>query len=435
MSSKIKYMFLTAICVALASQFQINFFVQGFIITLSVIIFPLFLYFYSELNPLFTAMLTALVSPLFRGIVLYSENRNLIITETLVWPDICFYLAYGIFYYFLYYKRKIKNLNIFALTVFMCDFLSNIVEMSFRTRVTGLDLNIIKGLAVIAVVRTIIVMAVIICSKYYSRFLSREEHEARYRKLILMTARFKSEIYFMHKNMAEIEDVMKKSYTVYKVMSENDYPEEVKNMALGITKDVHEIKKEYIRAVIGLEEMSKDELDIEAMSILDLIMILESDTKEYIRHAQLDISCSFIVERNFIVGLHFYMMSVLKNIVNNSIEALGTQKNGKIKVVVKKKMNEYIISISDNGPGIKEGNLDYIFNPGFSTKFNKDTGNIGRGIGLSLVKDLVEKELNGKLLVESLEGKGTSFSIALPVNTIGKGKERQFTNVILEEEA
>jgi len=426
-------MLLIASCVAIGSQFQLNFFVQGFIITLSVIIFPILLYFYNELDPLKTAVLTAFVSPAFRGFVMYMDVPDLSTTVALVWPDASFYVAYGLLFSALYYRRSKKNLTTFIMAVFCCDFLSNIVEMLVRTKIMGMDLDIVKGLAIIAAVRTLIVLGAIIGMKYYNRFLIKEEHEARYRKLIMTTAQFKSESYFMYKNMAEIEDVMKKSFSAYKYISENNYPDEIKNLSLDIAKDIHEIKKEYIRAVRGLEEMSRGELNIDAMSILDLMELLEIETKEHIRRDKLDISISFMVERNFVVGLHFYMMSVLKNLVSNSIEAMEGKTNGKIRGIVRKKMDEYTISIWDNGPGIKESNLEYIFNPGFSTKFDKDTGNIGRGIGLSLVKDLVEKEFGGRITVESKEGRGTTFTITLPAETISTGVERKIMGGVQEE--
>ena len=62
----------------------------------------------------------------------------------------------------------------------------------------------------------------------------------------------------MNKNAAEIEDVMKKSFSVYEIVSENHYPEELKNLTLDIAKDIHEIKKDYIRVMRGLEEISGD---------------------------------------------------------------------------------------------------------------------------------------------------------------------------------
>ena len=58
--------------------------------------------------------------------------------------------------------------------------------------------------------------------------------------------------------------------------------------------------------------------------------------------------------------------------------------------------------------------MDYIYNPGFSTKFDETTGNIERGIGLALVRDLTRDTFSGDIAVNSEIGKGTTFRISIP---------------------
>ncbi|MBP8086002.1 MAG: histidine kinase, partial [Saprospiraceae bacterium] len=64
----------------------------------------------------------------------------------------------------------------------------------------------------------------------------------------------------------------------------------------------------------------------------------------------------------------------------------------------------------DNGPGIPPHVLEKIFQPFFTTK---PTGQ-GTGLGLSLSYDIV-KAHGGELLVETIEGEGTTFIIQLPI--------------------
>lgn len=416
--NKLKHTLLIASCVALASQFHLNYIVEGFIITLSVILLPIFLYNYAELNPTIVGFATGIVSPFFRGVIEYLEIKDLEVTFAMVGPDVFFYFTYGILYYFLYFKAANKSINRLIITAFFCDFLSNIVEMSIRTSIVGMNIVIIRNLIVIAAVRAFIVMGVIISMKNYRAFLAKEEHEERYRRLMLLTSSFKSEIYFANKNINEIEDVMKKSYFAYKVISENDYPYELKQLALDIAKDVHEIKKDYIRIISGLEQMSKDKADSTHMSIKDIISILESSTKEYIRLNKLNIEVYFNVYVNFYVAEHFYLMSILRNLINNSIEAMEKRK-GLLKLNIYAQGEDYVFSIYDNGEGIKKDNIDYIFNPGFSTKFNEETGDIERGLGLALVRDLTREVFYGKVLVKSEVNRGTSFDIVIPNRIFG----------------
>jgi signal transduction histidine kinase len=75
--------------------------------------------------------------------------------------------------------------------------------------------------------------------------------------------------------------------------------------------------------------------------------------------------------------------------------------------------NTLEISVKDNGNGIPEAIKDKIFQPFFTTK---PTGQ-GTGLGLSLAYDIVTKGHGGTLEVESKDGIGSAFIIALPMGT------------------
>ena len=75
----------------------------------------------------------------------------------------------------------------------------------------------------------------------------------------------------------------------------------------------------------------------------------------------------------------------------------------------------------DDGPGIEEEDLDTIFLEGYSTKFDEKTGNIMRGLGLSLVRDFVENDYGGRITVRSTPGEFTEFRIAIPRERIAAG--------------
>lgn len=411
--NKVKCTFVIAFSVAVASQFHINIFLEGFIITLSVILFPIFLYNYCELNPIKTAFVTGIVSPLFRGIIVFFTIKDYERSLHMVAPDVFFYFSYGLLYYLFYYRCR-KDYTGFFLSVFACDFLSNVVEISIRTRVIGIDGNMIKGLLAIALTRSLIVLTIVIALKHYKSFLIREEHEKRYRKLLLLTSSFKSEIYFMNKNIIEIEDIMKKAFRAYRIVEEQDYLEELKNLTLDISKDVHEIKKSYMKVIKGLEDISINKLDIGEMNIKDIIQIIENDVNEQIRLENLDILFQTDVKSNFYVEKHFYLVSILKNLITNSIEAMNNKKNGIISLNIFESGNYFVFEVIDNGTGIKQSNIEFIFNPGFSTKFNKDTGDISRGIGLSLVEDLVKNKFDGDIDVETKEQEYTTFKVTIP---------------------
>jgi signal transduction histidine kinase len=104
-----------------------------------------------------------------------------------------------------------------------------------------------------------------------------------------------------------------------------------------------------------------------------------------------------------------YFSEALSNIIQNAIEAIGNQNEGIIEVVLSKKAQWAIISITDNGPGIPDDAIEQIFSPFFSTK----AAQTNWGIGLSYCHKIISGH-DGKIGVESQLGKGTSFTIMLP---------------------
>jgi signal transduction histidine kinase len=102
-------------------------------------------------------------------------------------------------------------------------------------------------------------------------------------------------------------------------------------------------------------------------------------------------------------------IQVFNNLIKNAIQSLNERKEGKVKIRIEKDIlkNEVRIEVSDNGKGIPTEQLDKIFIPHFTTK------STGSGIGLSVVKQIVENH-GGKISFESIENEGTTFSIVLP---------------------
>ena len=88
----------------------------------------------------------------------------------------------------------------------------------------------------------------------------------------------------------------------------------------------------------------------------------------------------------------------------------GTGKKGKIYVTTREENGSALIAISDTGSGIPEGIRDRIFDPFFTTK---EVGR-GTGQGLTVARSVVERH-KGTLTFQSEVGKGTSFSIRLPI--------------------
>jgi signal transduction histidine kinase len=101
--------------------------------------------------------------------------------------------------------------------------------------------------------------------------------------------------------------------------------------------------------------------------------------------------------------------SVVGNLIKNATQAIGSKPDGRIEVGLKDTGKAFVISVKDNGKGIKEEDKDRIFLPNFTTKSG------GSGVGLSLSYNIVQAA-GGTISFESTEGEGAEFVIELPKN-------------------
>lgn len=103
------------------------------------------------------------------------------------------------------------------------------------------------------------------------------------------------------------------------------------------------------------------------------------------------------------------LQEIFLNVINNSFAAM--QDGGHLEVAVKRvKEDSVAVTVTDDGCGIPKADLERVFEPFFSTK----TGKGGTGLGLSITSGLVQ-ELGGDIRVESEVGKGTRFTVLLPI--------------------
>ncbi len=108
-----------------------------------------------------------------------------------------------------------------------------------------------------------------------------------------------------------------------------------------------------------------------------------------------------------ILGDNAKLERIITNLLKNSVE--HTPARGMIKVEVKTEEKYAIITITDEGKGISRKDLPHIFN-----RFYKGEGTSGSGLGLSIVKELVE-EHRGTVRIQSEKDKGTTVTLRFPL--------------------
>ena len=100
------------------------------------------------------------------------------------------------------------------------------------------------------------------------------------------------------------------------------------------------------------------------------------------------------------------MHQVLLNLLINAVQAI--ESTGAVRVAVLEQGPTAVITVSDTGRGIEPDRLHDVFRPFYTTKGD------GTGLGLSLARRIVE-EHHGRIEVASTPGKGTTFTIVLPL--------------------
>jgi len=111
------------------------------------------------------------------------------------------------------------------------------------------------------------------------------------------------------------------------------------------------------------------------------------------------------------------LSQVFMNLLLNAAQAIDRE--GQIFLKAWQEEETVLFSVADTGSGIPEENLHQIFEPFFTTK---EAGQ-GTGLGLGLSYEIVKKH-QGEILVESEIGKGTTFTVRIPINAKGRPESR-----------
>ena len=102
------------------------------------------------------------------------------------------------------------------------------------------------------------------------------------------------------------------------------------------------------------------------------------------------------------------LIRIITNLVKNAIQSIPEGRQKRVAVTVTKRDNNVLITVEDNGIGIKPEDIIRIFEPKFTTK------NSGMGLGLGIIKNIIEN-YKGTITFETEYGTGTKFTVSLPI--------------------
>jgi len=418
MSKNLKEMLLVALFTALLGQ--INFYPFGteFRISIAVILFPFLLLYFRNLTIADTAMVVAVfvvITRVFIDLSLQRYGLEASISRHL--PSTFFYICYGITIDRLKFRAQVDKPLQFLLVLIFADVASNILELILRNHFISNPFEpILKTVVITAIIRSTITLCLYWIIKSYNLIITKEEHQRRYHDLLLITAKMKSEIFFLKKSMQDIENAMSKSYGIYNKLNDTDILlkediEKIKSDSLELSIQIHEIKKDYNRIVLSMEKILPARETGNTMKISEVFNIIQNIFVRYLEGLNKDVRLSFRVKDDYETDKYLILISILNNLIQNSIEAC-IEDNCYVNVISELDNDNAIFRVVDNGKMIPEEAKDLIFEPGYTSKYDPNTGMISTGLGLAHVKMLTE-HLGGSICVNSLGSVEKEFVLAI----------------------
>lgn len=126
-----------------------------------------------------------------------------------------------------------------------------------------------------------------------------------------------------------------------------------------------------------------------------------------------NIRCDIIEEHKDVCVDKDKMSQVLNNLISNAVKY--TDDYGNIQITVIQENENVVITVKDNGCGIDDNNIPYIFERFYRTDKSRNRSTGGAGIGLTITRAIVQLH-GGTIHVESKKGVGSLFKVTIPAN-------------------
>ena len=412
----------TVTLVSLTSIVYVYPFGSSFRFTIAIVLLTTFLLYFKQLSILSSTVITGVVVVVLRGSIDVLIGSHWYVTAFMSnIPALAYYISFGVLFHALAIRKHTDHIWPLILLLSVTDIASNIIELGFRLELlTTKPALVFPSIVGIAIIRAILAVTGYYALKQYQSFIMAKGQGERYIEQTVLIAKLKCELFYLEKSSQDIENVMEKSYWLYKKLNskEEDISEEQHipaDEALDIAREIHEIKKDYYRVVAGIENILRPSSNAQEIKLSDILHIIEQNTIRYLNVMDKKITITYNQTDDFVTDKHYTLVSILDNLIMNAIEACS--EGGIIQVVQTSLHDKILFCVEDNGSGIDPKEFDLIFSPGYSTKFSARTGKISTGLGLAHVKIYVEL-LGGTIRVESSPDISTRFFISFPKPSI-----------------
>lgn len=380
---------------------------DGFVIAFDVVILGIFLVLHKKEEGAITFYVgvATFLSPMSRFVLTYYTFPSSNQAFGDVFPDMVFFMAYGLVFSLLQlFVPAKRSCYLYIPVILVSEIYGNMIEKLFRFQMFGGDevtWSVLYKIFVVATVRTSLVFTIIFALRLVIRYNAKQQQWKNLLSVYDDMTTLSEELVMIRKNMTEIENLMAEAYEFNRVLSQEHYPPKISSKAHEIAVRMHEIKGEYRNMLFVIEKLTgKKELQ-KSLSISFVAEIVKENVTAFARSRGFDTEIKLELDAEFDIAEPYKMLSIIRNLVTNSVEAIDGTPGGKVIVYTKRAEDEIIIGVRDNGPGIDDETKEDMFISGYSSKFDYETGYIQRGLGLNLVKNYVEEDFGGRITVDS----------------------------------
>lgn len=330
-------------------------------------------------------------------------------------PSAFYYFSFSLLFHFLKARRYLEAPLIVGLIGASVDFASNMVELQVRHLFNDfppITWESVFMLLFFGVLRSFFAVGL------YNSFSIRqvravgEVRQQELEKLRMINTELYQEAFYLRKSMSHLEEITRDSYQLYTRLLSSENTES--SAALLIAENVHEVKKDSQRMLAGLSKLINQEVLAPQLPIAELCGLVMRANRKYAEMLGKDIEFSLRCDVNLSTSQIYALLSVLNNLVSNAVEAISS--SGWIELEVKLDQRNILFHVVDNGPGIPSEEREWVFQPGYTTKFDQN-GNASTGIGLTHAKGIVHS-LQGSLQIINDWGLTTHFKVSLPTDQL-----------------
>jgi two-component system, OmpR family, sensor histidine kinase BaeS len=163
--------------------------------------------------------------------------------------------------------------------------------------------------------------------------------------------------------------------------------------------------------MLSLVDAGELTVDLQRENINDLVTIVVKRLHEAAREAGVVLEAHLTAEPIWVMADDQRLVQVMFNLISNALN--HTPEDGLVFVSVGSEIDEVQIKVQDNGVGIPEADIPFIFERLYRINRARSRDKGGSGLGLAIARSFVEAH-GGRIWVESQEGEGSKFIFRLP---------------------